>query len=64
MKIRDSSDVGEILYNEIEVGKWHGKRERGEYGRGESDRDVGRESLFFYNHRSCCCKEAQCILSK
>ena len=51
MKSRDSSDVWEIPYNEIEVGerigsgsfgtvykgKWHGKRERGRGG------DVGRE---------------------
>ena len=30
VKIRNSSDVGEILYNEFEVGKWHGKRREGE----------------------------------
>ena len=55
MKSRDSSDVWEIPYNEIEVGerigsgsfgtvykgKWHGKRER-EGGRGG---DVVRESV-------------------
>ena len=56
MKSKDSSDVWEILYNEIEVGerigsgsfgtvykgKWHGKRERGRGG------DVGRESVCVY----------------
>ena len=53
MKSRDSSDVWEIPYNEIEVGerigsgsfgtvykgKWHGKREGGRGG------DVVRESV-------------------
>ena len=60
MKSRDSSDVWEIPYNEIEVGerigsgsfgtvykgKWHGKRERGRGG------DVGRE-------RVCVCERGE-----